>query len=298
MVTIRDVAREAGVSQATAARALGAYGYTSDASRVAVIEAASRLHYRLNGAARTLASGSSNLVGFVVGDIENSFFSTAARGLADAMEEFGYTLLIANSDEDVERERRAVSTLREYGVDGLVVAPTDSSKGAHLADAAKAGLPVVLLDRTVRGLQVDSVVSDGAVGTRMALEHLLGQGHRRIGIIIDFIGVPLSSLGVRLKAWKDTLRDAGVSYDDSLISTMSGPMQDGYEATNELLDRRYPPTAIFTATNFATDGALRAIRDRGMSMPRDLSLVAFDDNDWSVFAAHLGRSAAGARIGP
>lgn len=280
MVTIREVAKEAGVSQATAARALGEYGYVSEAARQAVHEAASRLKYRLNVAARTLASGTSNMVGFVAGDIENAFFSAAARGLADVVEDFGYTLVIANSDEDVDRERREVATLQEYGVDGLVVAPSDSSRAEHLLEVSEAALPIVLIDRTVRGLQVDSVVSDGAMGTTLAIQHLLQQGHRRIGMISDFMDVPLSSLTMRTKAWRDTLKAAGLKVDESLLAAMTMPLDDGYDATNALLDQKNPPTAIFLGSNFSIFGALRAIRDRGMSLPDDLSLIAFDDAEW------------------
>jgi LacI family transcriptional regulator len=275
-ITIRDVALRAGVSQATAARALGGYGYVSDAARQRVLSAARTLGYLPNNAARTLASGTSNIIGLVAGDIENSFFATAARGLADVVEEFGYTLIVANSDEDVARERRAVDSLRANRVDGLVVAPANSNDGTHLADAVSAGTPIVLLDRTVRGVAVDSAVSDGLAGSSAAVRHLLAKGHRRIGIVID-ADVPLTSMTMRFRGWADTLRAAGIKPDDSLVVFASTPMEDGYKATLELLNRPKPPTAVFTASNFMTIGALRAIRELDIVLCRDLSLVAFDD---------------------
>jgi len=275
-VTIRNVAQQAGVSQATAARALGGYGYVSDQARQQVLTAARDLGYVPNNVARTLASGSSNIIGLIAGDIENVFFATAARGLADVVEEFGYTLIIANSDEDVTRERRALGSLRANRVDGLVVAPANSNDGAHLAEAVGAGTPIVLLDRTVHGLSVDSVVSDGLGGATAGVRHLLALGHRRIGIVIDF-ELPLSSMTMRLRGWSDALRAAGVNPDESLVSFAAAPMEDGYKATFELLSRPRPPTAVFTASNFMTIGALRAFRELDIVLPRDLSLVAFDD---------------------
>ena len=276
-VTVRDVALQAGVSQATAARALGGYGYVGETARRRILAAARALGYLPNNAARTLASGTSNIIGLVAGDIENSFFATAARGLADVVEEFGYTLIIANSDEDLARERRAVDSLRANKVDGLVVAPADSRDGAHLAEAVSAGTPIVLLDRTVRGLAVDSAVSDGLAGTTAAMRHLLAQGHRRIGMVTNSAHVLLSSMTMRRRGWEDALRGAGIKPDDSLLAVASSPMEDGYRATLELLTGPKPPTAVIAANNFMTIGALRAIRELDIVLCRDLSLVAFDD---------------------
>jgi LacI family transcriptional regulator len=276
-VTIREVARQAGVSQATAARALGGYGYVGDDARQRVLGAARALGYLPNNAARTLASGTSNIIGLVAGDIENSFFATAARGLADVVEEFGYTLIVANSDEDINRERRAVDSLRANRVDGLVVAPANSNDGAHLAEASAAGTPIVLVDRTVRGLAVDSVVTDGIAGAASGVRHLLSLGHKRIGLIVDATSPPLSSLIMRIQGWAGTLRAAGLKADESLTVHASSPLEDGYRATLELMGRPQPPTAILTASNFMTIGALRAIRELDIVLRRDLSLVAFDD---------------------
>jgi len=129
----------------------------------------------------------------------------------------------------------------------------------------------------VRGLGVDSAVSDGLGGTTAAVRHLLAQGHRRIGIVLDAAETPLTSMTMRLRGWAGALRGAGINPDDSLLVYASSPMEDGYKATMEILARPHPPTAIFTASNFMTIGALRAFRELDIVLPRDLSLVAFDD---------------------
>jgi LacI family transcriptional regulator len=138
-VTVKDVASAAGVSQATAARALGDYGYVSPAARRRIEEAARELGYRRHAVARALASNVTHTIGLVVSDIENPFFAAAARALSDVLEPEGYTLLLANSDEDLEREERLVEAFRGRRVDGLVVVPSVASKTPHLADAAAAG---------------------------------------------------------------------------------------------------------------------------------------------------------------
>jgi LacI family transcriptional regulator len=298
--TIRDVARTAQVSQATAARALGGYGYVSAASRRAVEAAAEQLGYVPNDVARALASGVSSAIGLVVGDVENPFFAAAARGMSDVIEEHGHTLLLANSDEDLERERVAVETLRSRRVDGLVVVPSSGTPSPHLRAAVAAGTPLVLLDRAVRGLGVDAVTVDNAAGARSAVEHLLGYDHRRIGLVSD--GPEIPSSAERIKGYRDAMGDAGVGVEAGLEAITGPTREEGYAAALELLRRPERPTALFTTNNFMTLGAVRAMRDLGLHAPDDISLVGFDDLEWTTLvdppltvvsqpAAELGQEA-------
>lgn len=304
VVTIRDVAARADVSQATAARALGGYGYVSPAARRAVLDAAQELGYRPNNVARALVSGSTRTIGLVVGDIENPFFAAAARGLADVVEDEGYTLLLANSDEDLERERRAIDVLRTQLVDGLVVAPVSGSDGTHLRVLESDRRPLVLMDRAIRGLQVDAVMVDNAGGARMAVRHLLGFGHDRIGVVSD--SEEISSTAERLRGFRRAVRDAGIEPDPDLVSFGPSTRAGGYQATLALLERDDRPRALFTLNNFMTAGAVRAIRDLGLRIPDDVALVAFDELEWATLVdppitvvaqpvAELGR-AVGSRL--
>ncbi|WP_022927889.1 LacI family DNA-binding transcriptional regulator [Patulibacter americanus] len=296
--TVNDVAREAGVSFATAARALGDYGYVSAKAKEKVEAAAAALGYRRNDVARALASGSTRTVGLVVGDIENPYFAAVSRGVADVLEPEGYTLLLANSDEDPEREARAIEAFSTR-VDALVVAPSRSF-GEGRTQAV--GKPLVLLDRTVRGLDVDSVGVDNAAAAGRAVRHLLELGHERIGVV----SAPgdISSTSQRLKGFRAALRDAGIEPDESLIAHGHSGNGDPEDAAMRLLDRPDRPTAVFATENFMTSGTLRAVRRLGLRIPDDLSLVAFDDTDWlplieppiTVVAqpvVELGRRAAG-----
>jgi LacI family transcriptional regulator len=272
--TVTDVAAIAGVSFATAARALGGYGYVSAKARERVEAAAAEVGYRSNDIARALASGSTRTVGLVVGDIENPFFATVSRGLADVLEPEGYTLLLANSDEDPEREARAVDAFRTR-VDGLVIAPAVRTASRQLASFDK---PVVLLDRTVEGLDADRVRVNDASASSEAVRHLLALGHRRIGVV-SATGA-ISSTSQRTRGYRAALRKAGIEPDETLIERGSFTRAGGREAALRLLDREDPPTAVFTLDSFMTSGFLTAARELGLSIPDDVALVGFDDTDW------------------
>src|SRR3954453_15669199 len=152
--TIPDVARRAGVSTATAARALGGYGAVSDVAREAVLAAAEEIGYQRNELARAMITGRTNTIGLVIADIENPFFAGAARGVSDAARAAGYEVILTNTDEDPEVERSAVRLLQAKRGDGILIAPT-SPDGDHLASTAQSGCPVVLFDRRVEHLDVD-----------------------------------------------------------------------------------------------------------------------------------------------
>ncbi|HXD69319.1 MAG TPA: LacI family DNA-binding transcriptional regulator [Gaiellales bacterium] len=279
-VTIRDVARAAGVSTATAARALGGYGHASPAARRKVSESARQLGYRPNVVARALVSRATTTVGLVVGDIENPFFAAAARGLADVMDAHGYTVLLANADEDAGRERRAVDALRARQVDGMVVVPAPGASPEHLAELVTAGVPLVLLDRAVVGVAADSVLARNVAGARAAVAHLAGLGHRRIGVVSD--SPEITSSAERIQGYRQALRAAGLAPGPGLISIGGPTRDDGKAAALRLLDRADRPTAVFTANNFMTVGALRAARSLGLRIPDDVALVGFDDLDWTT----------------
>lgn len=186
--TIADVAREAGVSSATAGRALGDYGYVRAEIRERVQKAAEKLGYRPNGLARSMITGRTNTIGVVGADVANPFFAAAMRGIGDVAREKGFGTILTNSDEDVLLEREAVRLLLEKQVDGIIVAPADTARAEHLFDAVEKGTPVVVFDRAVPDLPADSVLADSVEGTRTAVRHLIDKGHRRIAIIAELGG--------------------------------------------------------------------------------------------------------------
>lgn len=276
-VTIRQVAEAAKVSQATAARALSGYGSVSPQAVAKVRAAAERLGYRPNRIAQALRLGSTHAIGLVAGDIENPFFASVARHLGDAVEKSGYALLVANSDEKVEREKRNVETLRAHLVSGLVIAPTAQHSAPHLEALAASGVPIVVVDRQVAGLEVDSVVVDNEEGGHRAVKHLLEAGHTRIGIVCDHL--ELGSTAERFAGYQRALQEHLLPPDGRFVA-VAGPSREGaHEAVLRLLSLPDRPTALFCSDTFMTSGALLAARELGLAMPDELSVVGFDDSD-------------------
>lgn len=275
--TVADVAQAAGVSFATAARALGGYGHVSEKARARVNAAAEDLSYRRNDVARALASGATRSVGLVVGDIENPFFARVSRGIADVLEPAGYALLLANSDEDPDREAQAINVLRTQ-VDGLIVAPAASGGVNRTKDPAK---PLVLVDRTVTGMDVDSVTVENQAGAARVVEHFLAAGHRRIGIVTSDAGS--SSTALRIRGYRAALRKAGIEPDPAWMAAPGAfTAAAAHAAALTLLgtNRRTRPTAVFTTDNFMTHGLWLAARELGVRIPQELAIAAFDDIDW------------------
>ena len=290
-VTVSDVAAAASVSKATAARALGDYGAVSEAVRDRVLAAAEQLGYRPNALAKTMTTGRSNTIGMVVGDIENPFFAQATRGASDVAKAAGFDLILCNSDEAAAAEAAAIGVLLAKRVDGLIVAPADSTDGASLQAVLAAGRPLVLFDRTAERVDVDTVIADNDGGARRLVELLLGVGHRRIAFIStiahpadyrrdDQLGS--SSVGDRVNGFISALAEAGLPRPEELIHLNA--RRDGVE----LIVRRVIAdgvTAIVASDSLIAQAAFRGVRSLGLSIPRDVSLVTFDDADWTSLSA-------------
>ena len=288
-VSIPQVAQHAGVSTATAGRALGGYGSVSEEARKKVLAAAAELGYQRNDLARAVITGRSDTIGLVVADIENPFFAAAVRGVSDAARASGYEVLLANTDEDPERERAAVDVLLAKRVDGLVVAPT-AGGAEHLAHAQRSGCPVVLLDRRVEDVELDTVLVDNFRASAEVVAHLAEAGHRRIAMVTggtrasepvtpDQSGV--STGRDRVEGFLRGLLDAGISHPQRYLRTAAGTPERAYAATQDLLALPEPPTALFASDSRLALGVLRAVREASLRVPEDISLVSFDDADWT-----------------
>lgn len=286
--TVNDVAQLARVSKATAARALGDYGAVSDAVRDRVQKAADELGYRPNALARTMSTGRSNTLGIVIGDIENPYFAKATRGAADVAADAGYDLILSNSDEEAETEAKAVAVQLAKRVDGLLIAPASSLSPGNLQPVLDARRPLVLFDRTVPGLEVDAVVTDNRSGARQLTELLLRAGHRRIAFISTLTHprafqaeeiLSSSAVAERVQGFTESLRAAGVPRPESFVHLNA--RHDGVDAVaSRILGGDDPVTAIVASDSLVALAAFRTARRMGVSIPDQLSLVAFDDADW------------------
>lgn len=271
---MRDVAALAGVSIKTVSRVVNDEPGVAEGVRGRVQDAVGRLDYRHNLGASNLrrGKGRSGLIGALLQDVSNSFSAALLRSLEDAARDRGTAILAASLDEEPDRERSLVHNLVTRRVDGLVLMPS-TDRQDYLASEVRAGLPVVFVDREPRGVAADSVTVENFEGAQMGVEHLLAQGHRRIACLTD-LG-EIYTAGNRRDGFVNAFRTRGLHPDDELlVSGLRGPGA-AESAVTHLLDLAKPPTAIFAGRNDLTQGALRALRHRGLN--DSVALVGFDD---------------------
>jgi LacI family transcriptional regulator len=280
-ITLKDVAGAAGVSRATAARALNSYGYVGDETARRVLEAAEKLGYRANRVAQALRNGQLPLIGFVPGDIQNPFFARIAHDLDVELRKQGHNLLIASSEENVAQERELLESLRSLGVRGLVLAPASTTDSQHIVELARDGVPIALVDRVARNVRCDSVVVDNEGGVREAVDYLIANGHRRIGFLRD--DSQIFTALERLAGYQNALHAHGIEEDDSLIAVSRSAVEHAIDATIRLFSRRDRPTALFTVDSLMTQGALLGLRSMGLAIPQDVALIGFDDFNLATF---------------
>jgi LacI family transcriptional regulator len=269
---MRDVASTAGVSLKTVSRVVNREAGVKADTAARVEAAISRLGFSRNDVARSLRHGRANALGLVIEDVANPFYSAIARTVEDAAHARSHILITGSCEEDAERERELVLRLLRRSVDALLIVPAGGDH-RYLLPEIGAGTPIVFLDRPPRGVEADTVLLDNRGGAAVAVEHLLEHGHERIA----FVGDPpwLYTASERLAGYRAALRDAGIEPDDELVMAGSHDAASAEAAARRLLalaqERR--PTALFTANNRNTIGALRALRDAD----RPAALVGFDD---------------------
>lgn len=289
--SVADVARAAGVAKATAARVLGGYGTVSAKTKAAVESAALRLGYRPNELARSMTTGRTGTVGVVVGDIGNPFFSLAVRGISDHLKAAGFGVILANSGEEPEEERAAIRRLLAWRVDGIIVSPASVTDTAHIAEAIAAGVAVTLLDRRVEGLAADSATTDDTGAAAGLTEALIRRGHRRLVYVTSsepeegrFLGpasIRTGAVRKRIEAFLATaarlLPDPGAAW----VITGAKDQPATAALIRAAMAEAEPPDAIIASDSLVGISVFRTLRDLGVAIGRDVSLVTFYDADWA-----------------
>ncbi len=266
-----DVARLAGVSTMTVSRVLNDSSAVSPTTRKRVLDAMRELDYVPNAIARSLARGRTDMIALIVSDILNPFFTTLARGVEDRAQRYGYTLVVGNSDEKAEKERRYLDVLLARRIDGVILSTVGE---AHLEVLQQRGIPVVLVDRVIPGADVDSVVHDAYDGGRQIMEHLLERGYREVMFIG---GHPRNStIQDRLAGCRDTMRQAGLS-----LAVRLGRLDEvsGEEIVASVAAEGPMPEAFVAANNLVAVGAVVELRRQGVGVPQDIGLACFGDLD-------------------
>jgi LacI family transcriptional regulator len=300
MPTIHDVAKRAGVAPMTVSRVINRSGYFSEEVGSRVQAAVAELGYIPNSLARGLRSKRTQTLALILTDITNPFFTQAARGVEDAASEAGFTVIYCNTDESEKKEAAYLGLLRQKQVDGLLLVPArSSSKSVDEMDAS--GIPVVVMDRRLAGGRADVVRCDSQGGACELTRLLVAHGHRRIAM---FSGPPgISTAADRISGYRRALAEAGLSGAEWVLDGAFN-QKSGYELACRALETPNRPTALLAANNFIAIGALKALHDRGLGVPGDLSVVAFDDLPEAMLvspfltvisqpAYEMGRQAAG-----
>jgi LacI family transcriptional regulator len=278
--TIADVATRAGVSTATVSRVLSGVGGARPATRERVVEAARELGYRPSGVARSLKLRTTRTYGLIVTDIENPFFPQLVRAVEDAARDDGYAILLCNAANDPDREGAYLDLLVDRRVDGVVIAA--SSLGVrHREWLDAAPLPVVLVNCSAPGVRLPSIASDNRSGGRLAAEHLVRLGHRRIGALTATPRNP--DAPDRLQGVRAALKAAGLDPAAMPVATGDAGVAGGERAMRELLAAAPDTTGVVAYNDLTAIGAIRAVRASGRIVPDDVSVVGFDDVDLAAF---------------
>ncbi|GHJ39414.1 LacI family DNA-binding transcriptional regulator [Streptomyces sp. TS71-3] len=273
-LTMRDVAKRLGVSPMTVSRALRGQRGIGEDTRKRVLAEVAAIGYRPNKRARNLRSGGPNeLIGLVVTNLANPFYSQLAVGVEQVCVGYGARVMLGSTGEDPQAEREVVADMVERGVDGLVVVPAGHDH-SHLGGDLLNGTPVVLAASPPMGIEVDCVLVDDFGGTRQACRELIARGHRRIG----FLGLPPSlwTGSERFRGYALALEEAGIAMDERYVSRHRGDSALAEKAARGMLALDEPPTALLTANNRNTVGALRALRDRPDGS-KAITVAGFDD---------------------
>jgi LacI family transcriptional regulator len=273
--TVRDVARKAGVSAMTVSRVINGAAGVRPETRKAVESAITELDFVPNGVARGHMSSKSGTLGIIVPDISNPFFSILVRGAETVARRAGYRVLLCNSEGDLGLERQYVQDMISHRAEGLLIAPVGDRSKANLALLHRRKMPFVLIDRSVSGLSCDLVQSDSLAGARLLVSHLISIGHQRIAVIIEPDNV--STARERFEGYMAAMKAAGLKVAPQLVIRTTADRAGGYGAMQQILSFDPRPTAVFAVNNMTALGAMQAIRERGMVVPRDIALVCFDD---------------------
>jgi DNA-binding LacI/PurR family transcriptional regulator len=278
-MSIVKIAKAAGVSTATVSRVLNGSNKVTEETSKLVIEIANKLNYRPDHVARRMRVKSidSLLIGLVITDISNPFFSDLARGVEETAFKHKHVMIICITDEDSEKERFFLNSMLSEKVSGLIIVPTNNKK--FFQQLVAGGVPIVMVDRYQDNLRIDTVTINNELGAYKAVKRLIELGHKNIGIINGIKG--LSNTEERYSGYKKALAEAGIPINNQYVTNGNFAEDGGAKCTATLLSLTHPPSAIFTCNNLMTLGCVKELSRRNLKIPSDVALIGFDDAPWA-----------------
>lgn len=282
-VTMVDVAREAGVSVASVSNYLNKRPYMSDQLRHKIAKALESTGYQVNISARNLRSGRTRLLKFAVPNLRQLYFAELAEDVLVEAQKRGYGVIVESTTNNREREIAAIRSMGEHATDGLIIRPVEL--GRNDAELLDGDFPMVVLGETMFGAQAPHVMISNRVGARIATEHLIASGCRRIAVVGGLKNpdcAAISSRAIRTRGYRDALRAAGLPFDPALvIETEEWTSSDGSAAASVLMESSLQFDAVFALNDLMAWGVLHGLRDFGLMVPDDVHVVGFDDLDES-----------------
>lgn len=277
MPTIKDVAQIAGVSVATVSRVIADKPHVRKEIREKVLAVVEELGYRPNLVARNLRVQQSKIIGLIVSDIQNPFFRYISRSVEDIAYKNGFSVILCNNDEDPEKEKMYLNLMKDQNIDGLILSPTFKAS-EEFKEVAKLNIPMVVIDRRISDFEVDNIFIDNVISSFKVTQHLIENGYKKIGAIL---GNGSMTGKERHEGYLKALKETGLKVFSQLTSFTAPREENGYEAALKLLQSSNPPDAIFTSNSLLAAGALRAIQDQGLEIPKEIALTTFDDTSWA-----------------
>jgi LacI family transcriptional regulator len=273
-VTIADIARELNLTGATVSRALNNRKGTSEETRKLVQEAAERMNYRRDRIAWSLRSGRTNIIGVIIPSAEINFFGSVVHGIESTANQHGYNVLIYQSNEQPEYEKKGIETFLSTRVDGILASiAKETMEFSHYLEIKERGVPLVFFDRANDSLNIPSVVVDDYRGAYNATEHLINQGYKRVAHIAG--QQHLKIFKDRLEGYKAALKANDLPFSEELVYFGNVSIDAGRQAVAHLLQLPQPPDAIFAVEDFTALGAVKELKDRNIEIPKDFGVMGF-----------------------
>ncbi|HQV59512.1 MAG TPA: LacI family DNA-binding transcriptional regulator [Chitinophagaceae bacterium] len=282
-VTIQSMAKTLGVSVTTISRVLNGLGEQFRISKKTielVTTTADKLNYRPNNIAKGLRLKKSSTIGLILPDITNTWFAQLALGIEKEARKHHYNIFLCNSNDDIKVEKKSIALLQSWMVDGIIIAPI-GLESEHLQKASKSGTPVVLIDRFFEGVNLPYISSNDFEGSLEATQYLINNGHKKIACFQGIVGT--SPNNQRVNGYKQALKNNKIHFDPSLVMGEDFGFNNGYTCAKKLIKHlaKSKITAIISMGNQITLGILKALKEEGVQIPNDLSIISFDEQEYS-----------------
>jgi LacI family transcriptional regulator len=279
-VTIRDIAKRAGVSINTVSRALNNKPDISEETKRKILKIARELGYVKNATASSLRSKQTNIVGVIIADSANPFYAEVLKGIEAASRKHGYQIMLMNTERVYENEEKAIEVLLQRRVDGLLITPVQD-RSDDIKALIEIKVPFVIVGRHFEELEVDEIHSDEVKGGYLATRHLIKRGRKNILVITGYLFK--SAAYMRLEGYKKALKEYGIPFREELIIETDIDIESGYQAMREAIEKGLEFDAVFCYNDLLAFGAMKALKERGYRIPEDVAVVGYDDIVYSSF---------------